>query len=59
VTFAELRVVFTKIMPEHLEKRSVQDGENVCRAVMAGLSVSDHGVTGSSVDDVFSRLGGN
>ncbi len=59
VTLAQLQVVFAKIMPEHLEKRAVQDGASVCRAVMDGLSGSDDGGTGSSTDEIFSRLGGD
>lgn len=58
VTHSQLVVVFAKIMPGPLQARGVEDGSSVCQAVVVGLSESDYSKTGSSADEVFSRLGG-
>ena len=61
LTLAELEAVFSKLMPEQLEKRGVDDAEAVCSAVvdeirLAGISSKASGT--ASRDAVFGRLGG-
>ena len=59
VTFAQLQVVFSKVMPMHLEKRRVADAAGACEAVIAGLNAADHAHHRSSADEIFGRLGGD
>ena len=60
LTFAQLEVVFEKVMPLHLEKRAVSDAAAVCEVVIIGLSASDHATQGGvSSDEIFGRLGGD
>ena len=59
VSLAQLKVVFAKLMPEHLEKRAVTDAVAVCDSVIGSLSAADHAGAGSSTDEIFGRLGGD
>jgi len=59
LTFRQLEVVFDKLMPEELSKRGIGDAAGTCASVMQAVSQKADLDTGTSSDDVFSRLGGD
>ena len=61
LTLHELGVVFEKVMPSELEMRGVGDAAEICGALIRNLNVnaSPTEATSSSIDDIFSRLGGD
>lgn len=59
VSGAQMAVVLTKLMPAELSARGVADAERLCAELarrVASLGGGD--ADGSSVEDVFRRLGG-
>ncbi len=60
VTGAQMIVVLKRVLPGELKARGVEAGEEVCSTIasrMAGMAAAA-AAPGSSVEDVFRRLGG-
>jgi hypothetical protein len=62
LSILELGVVFEKIMPAELKLRGIDKAEEICSTLFKNLEATASGseeAASSSVDDVFSRLGGD
>ena len=60
LTMIQLETVFSKVMPQQLELRAIDDSESVCSAVIkevrrAGIASGESAAASS--DEVFGRLG--
>ncbi|MDH3520402.1 MAG: hypothetical protein OEM49_08080 [Myxococcales bacterium] len=58
----QLRVVLEKILPRELETRGVEQAAAICSAVMTDVAsshVAEAADSRASVDEIFSRLGGD
>jgi len=58
VVASELSVVVREILPKELDSRGVQDAEQVCVRLQAGLARIGDAPRGETPESVFSRLGG-
>ncbi len=61
VTGAQMIVVLKRVLPAELKARGVKGGEEVCSTIasrIAGMAAAAAATPGSSVEDVFRRLGG-
>lgn len=63
LTPEQLAVVLERVLPDELTSRGIEDTAAVCGAIMASVKDSAAALaspeTGGSVDDIFSRLGGD
>jgi hypothetical protein len=54
----QLVAVLTKVLPQELTNRGVEDAEGICRTIAAGVSELPDEGAGNTPEAVFRRLGG-
>jgi hypothetical protein len=62
VTTNQMEVVLEELLPQELQSRGVEDGDNACEHLVRGLcaaNLSDAGSSAESPEEVFKRLGGS
>jgi hypothetical protein len=58
VTPEQMAVIVQKMLPTELGSRGIDGAEEVCQAILAGLSKVERGPVSETPDAVFKRLGG-
>ena len=58
VTSAQISVAISKLLPEELVARGIEDAEVVCTSLVSGLAALHEEVLGDTPESVFQRLGG-
>jgi hypothetical protein len=58
VTPEQMTVIVQKMLPTELASRGIDGAEEVCQAILAGLSKVERGAVAETPDAVFKRLGG-